>query len=411
MSSERKLLLACARSRLTPEDRRRIIELAGGDLDWDQLAIVSYAHGIAPLVYHSLVESDAIGLVTVAVAQKLRSSYYANAARNSLLYDELKTLQLALGQEKLDVIILKGAALAETVYPHRALRPMSDIDLLVRRERLANVESKLLSMDYAVDASTHEHHREHHYHLVFTKSAAPSIEVHWHLQRPTGPFRIDIQNLWERSQKTQIAGVEALVLSTEDLVLHLCQHFWKHNLAGGIRPICDIAETTRYYGDAVDWTKVANTSSKWEMNAASYLVLSLARELLDAPIPKDFLNEVRPVNFNMGVIHWAREAVLGYGECPLVFPDLVKLFWKGFSSKERWAILQKTLSRDTVARYANDTMAAKRGYLYYPLRMKHLLTQYGPTVGRLWAGDRRIRAAVATEEKQQRLTKWLSNSY
>jgi hypothetical protein len=102
--------------------------------------------------------------------------------------------------------------------------------------------------------------------------------------------------------------------------------FWKHNLAGGIRPICDIAETTRYYGDAVDWTKVANTSAEWEMNAGSYLVLSLARELLDAPIPKDFLNEVRPVNFNMDVIHWARESVM---ECPLVFPDLVKLFWKG----------------------------------------------------------------------------------
>ena len=410
LSPERELLLACTRSKLTPENRQRIAKLAGGDLDWDQLATVSYGHGIAPLVYHSLVESDAIGLVPVTVAQKLRSSYYANAARNSLLYADLKKLLLALRQEKIAVVILKGAALAETVYPGRALRPMSDIDLLVSRERLVDVESKLLTMGYGIDASTHEHHREQHYHLAFTKAAAPSIEIHWHVQRPAGPFRIDIENLWARSRKTRIAGVEALVFSSEDLVLHLCQHFWKHNLAGGIRPLCDIAESTRYYGDGIDWPKIANISLEWGMNAGSYLVLSLARELLDAPIPKDFLNDIKPVNFNMEVINWARETVLGYGECPLVFPDLVRLFWKGGPAKERWAILQRILSRKTVAAYANETSAAEKTYLYYPSRIKHLVTRYGPTVGRLWAGDQKIRAAAKTEERQQRLTKWLSEA-
>ena len=409
LSPERSLLLACARARLTAGDRQRISELVVANLDWTQLASVSYAQGIAPLVYHSLVESDAIDLVPVAVAQKLRSSYYANAARNSLLYAELKELLLALRREKIDVVILKGAALAETVYPGRALRPMSDIDLLVSRERLANVESKLLTMGYGVDASTREHHRQQHYHLAFTKAAAPSIELHWHIQRPSGPFRIDIENLWARSRKTRIAGVDALVFSSEDLVLHLCQHFWKHNLIGGIRPLCDIAETGKYYGDRIDWTKVANVSSKWGMNAGSYLVLSLARKLLDAPIPGDFLTDIKPVNFDMEVIDWAREAVLGYGECPVVFPDLVKLFWKGPSAKERWAVVQKILSRKTVAGYGADT-SAKRASLYYPLRIKHLLTQYGSTVGRLWVGDQTIRAAAETEEKQQRLTKWLSDS-
>jgi Uncharacterised nucleotidyltransferase len=411
-SLERRLLLACARARLTAEDCQRICELAGPNLDWDQLVSVSYAHGIAPLVYHSLAESDVIGLVPAAETQTLRSSYYANAARNSLLYDDLKKLLLALRQEKIDVIVLKGAALSETVYSHRALRPMSDIDLLVRKEQLIKVESKLLAMGYLFDGhgKTKEFYLEHRYHWVFAKRSDIGIEMHWHIKRPERPFSIDIDGFWERAQWTKIAGVEALVLSPEDLVLYLCQHFWKHNLVGGIRPLCDIAETTRYYGDGIDWTKMANISSEWGMNAGSYLVLSLARELLDAPIPKDFLNGIKPVNFNMEVIDWAREAVLGYGECPLVFPDLVKLFWRSGSTKERWAILQTILSRKTVAGYANDSSASKRAYVYYPLRMKQLLTRYGPTVGRLWVGDQRIRAAAETEEKQQRLSKWLSDS-
>lgn len=412
LSPERSLLLACARAKLAAENYQRISDLAVADLDWNQFASISYAHGIAPLIYHSLVQSDAVGLIPAAAAQPLRNSYYANAARNSLLYDDLQKLLLALRGEKIDVIVLKGAALAETVYPHRALRPMSDIDLLVRKEQLGKVESKLLDIGYRFDGHgrTKEFYLEHRYHWVFTKRSDISIEIHWHIKRPEGPFRIGIDSFWERAQWAKIAGVEALVLCPEHLVLYLCQHLWKHKLLGGIRPLCDIAETTKSYRGEIDWTKLAHTSSKWDMNPCSYLGLSLARELVGGRIPEHVLKDLAPVNFKAEIISWARDRMLAHGERSPVFPDLLTLFWKDRSLKEKWSVLQRILSRRTVAGYPNDTSASKRAYLYYPLRIKHLLTRYGPTVGRLWAGDQRIRAAAETEEKQQRLTKWLSET-
>jgi hypothetical protein len=412
LSPERNLLVACARVELRGENRQRIAELASADLDWNQLVSVSYGHGIAPLVYHSLLEGDAVGLIPAAAAQQLRSSYYANAARNSLLYDDLRKLLLAFTQEKIAVIVLKGAALAETVYPHRALRPMSDIDLLVRKEQLRKVESKLPNMGYVFDGygKTREFYLEHRYHWVFAKRSDVSVEIHWHIKRPEGPFSIDIDGLWQRAQRTKIAGVEALVLSPENLVLYLCQHLWKHKLLGGIRPLCDISEAIRYYADGIDWTILINTSSKWKMNPCSYLGLSLARELLGAPIPEHVLKDLEPVNFKAETISWASDRMLAHGESSPVFPDLLTLFWKDRSIKERWSILQRILSRRTVAGFATDTSASKRAYSYYPLRIKHLLTRYGPTVGRLWTGDQRIRAAAEREEKQQRLAKWLSET-
>ena len=407
LSPERKLLLACARSKPTPEDRRRIADLAGADLDWDRLVSLSYAHGIAPLIYHSLQESAVIDRVPSPAAKALRDSYYLNAARNNLLYNELTRILTPLNDQSIEVIVLKGAALAETVYPHRAFRPMSDIDLLVKSERLADVEAKLLEIGYAPDAGTKTHHQ---YHWVFTKDSTPSIEIHWHVQGPTDPFRVDIESCWRRAESITIAGVEALVFSPADLLLHLCQHLGKHGFTGGIRPLCDIAEVMKYYGNRIDWIEVARTCSEWEMNSCCYLVLSLARELIDAPVSAEVLTNLRPVNFNPEVINWGREAIMGYEPCPLVFPDLVRLFWKGSPAKDRWEILQKILCRKTVAGYANDSSVSKRAYVYYPLRMKHLLTRYGPTVGRLWAGERKIRAAAQVEEKQQRLTKWLTSS-
>ena len=414
LSPEWKLLLACARTNMPGEDFQRVRdELVDTDLDWGHFTKISCAHGIAPLIYHSLRRSGAISLLPPAPAETLRSSYYGNAARNSLLYDELRRVLKALREENLEVIVLKGAALAEIVYGQWALRPMSDIDLLVRKEKLAEVEAKLVHMGYVLEehGKTKEYYQEHHYHVVFAKSAATAIEVHWHIQRPIAPFRIDIDDLWKRAQPAALAGVEALVLSPEDLLLHLCQHAWKHNLSGGIRPLCDIAETTNYYRKKIDWKKVATLSSDWQMAPCLYLGLWLAREMLGARIPQSFIKRLRPAGFNTELLDWARQRLLAHGENSPVFPDLLQLFWKGRRLKERWAILQRILSRKTVAGYAANTSASKKAYLYYPLRVKHLLTRYGPTAYALLTGDQKTRAAAGREEDQRRLSEWLSSDY
>ena len=404
LSPERKLLLACARAGLAAEDRRRIAELAGADLDWDRFVLISYTHGITPLIHHGLQRSTVTDRIPQAAAKALFDAYYLNAARNALLYAELNRVLTAFRDESIEVIVLKGAALAETAYAHRALRSMSDIDLLVRSETLAHVEAKLIEMGYGIDANTKSHQQ---YHWVFTKNGVPNIEIHWHLHRPTDPFSVDIEGCWNRGESAIIGGVDALVLSPADLLLHLCQHFGHHKFSGGIRPLCDISTAVNYYADVIDWMEVARISTQWGMNPCAFVVFELARELLEVPIPADFLTELKPVNFNPEVINWAREAVLGHGECPLIFPDLVRLFWKGRPVKERYAILQRILSPSTVPEYASDTSTSTKAYVYYPSRIKHLLTEYGPTVARLWAGDQKIRAAAEAEVKQQRLTEWL----
>ena len=408
LSPERRLLLACARANLVAEDRRRISELAAGHLDWDQIAAVAYTHGVAPLIYRSLAHSGAICLVPSKTAQTLERAYYGNAASNLHLYSELRKVLVSLRQRKVETIVLKGAALAEMVYPHSTLRPMSDVDILVRKNNVAEAEATLMNMGYRVDADAKQQRLKEHYHLVFTKPGHTNIELHWHVKRPSGPFRIDIDALWQRCQPVKIAGIDALLFSPEDLLLYLCQHFWKHEFTGGIRPLCDIAEVIKHYGEKIDWKKAAARSSEWEMNPCTYVGLRLASNLLDAAIPERRLEDLRPVDLKNEVISWAMESVLGHGECPLVFPELLKLFWKGHSVKERWSVLQGLFSQRTVAEHGNDTFASNRAYVYYPSRIKHLLIEHGPTVRRLWVGEQKIRAAAETAEKQQRLAKWLS---
>ena len=81
---------------------------------------------------------------------------------------------------------------------------MTDIDLLVRKEKLTEVETKLVAMGYGFEdpGKTKEFYQQHHYHWEFrgdpplTSRFTGSLDVRQ-------SFRIDIDGLWERAQPTK----------------------------------------------------------------------------------------------------------------------------------------------------------------------------------------------------------------
>jgi len=150
---------------------------------------------------------------------------------------------------------------------------------------------------------------------------------------------------------------------------------------------------------------VARLSAEWQMSPCAYLELSLARELLDAPISELFLEELKPGNFDNAIMEWARERVLGYGESSPFSRDLLQFVWKGYGFNDRLRALQNVLSPRAVR---SGSFYLSAIYLGYPRRIKYLLTRYGPVIWHLLSGDQTIKAAAEREDNQQRLTKWLS---
>jgi len=63
------------------------------------------------------------------------------------VYAQLRKVLQVFCQEKVPVIVLKGALLAELVYQHIGLRTMDDVDLLVSKQDLGKAE--LFSSNWA----------------------------------------------------------------------------------------------------------------------------------------------------------------------------------------------------------------------------------------------------------------------
>ena len=118
--------------------------------DWDEFILESLRGEVTPLLYHLFRTTNTDVHIPAEVMLKLEDFYLASALENAQLYQELPKLLSMLQAGGIPVIVLKGAALAETVYENVALRPMNDVDLLVRKEELDRTEAVLFDLGYTI---------------------------------------------------------------------------------------------------------------------------------------------------------------------------------------------------------------------------------------------------------------------
>ncbi len=233
---EREILLKLLRAEPVP---------AAAPEQWPAILRLARQHGVESLLYRQLQSPGWKDQLPPETWQTLRADYMLAASQNSLLYHELGKVLSALHQADIPVIPLKGAFLAEHIYGNIALRPMVDVDLLVRQADLWRVEQILAGLDYlrtlpgkGEDASRHVGYQH--------AQVGLSIEIHWNLVQEALGLHVDIRDVWKRTRPAQVAGVEVSILSPEDLLLHLCIHAADHAFGLGLRPVCDLTETLRH---------------------------------------------------------------------------------------------------------------------------------------------------------------------
>lgn len=274
LSNEHLLQTHCLPSISDEYSLQQVKILLKHDLDWQEILKSANWHGIEPLLYHSLKNIPESDYIPKDIMSKLKNSFYMSAASNMAIYDELRMVLEEFRKKSIHTIVIKGAALAKTIYTNIALRPMIDIDLLVKKEQLIHAEEVLKGLGYRFHGSrSSEWYRKNNYHILYANQGKKSIiELHWHIADNSYPSKIAISNdsvikgWWERARNVECNGQKMLILCPEDTIFLLTIHFLKHRFQsprGGYRGVftsrnsliqlCDIYLTLRYYKAIFDW--------------------------------------------------------------------------------------------------------------------------------------------------------------
>ena len=274
--------------------------------EWGQTLRIADWHRLSPILFSHL---ESRGDAPAAVHSALEKAYLANSARSLFLAEARRQIIDALGGAEVPALLLKGAALVETVYPDPALREMLDLDILVPAGQLAAASTAVMDLGYrpqpAPDDSDQSSMQlapdQHHGPALVGTEQLLAVELHQHLTIAGEGRRFDIDDIWRRARPAP-DGTH-LLPSADDLLLHVCLHFTRNRIGGSYRnrhtggalaQICDIA---RIVDGPLDWERLTESARSYGLRARVFLGLFAAREL-GVPIPAAVITELQPPGFD-----------------------------------------------------------------------------------------------------------------
>lgn len=258
-------------------------------LSWDNIIQKGYQSDLCPLLYFIFYKNnsgktfknhtqDQHKMTVERIEATLRYSYYRSLSRNMWMLHELDNILKNFNNEKIPVIVLKGADLAQNTYPDIAFRPMSDIDLLVNKQDLKLVDLVFKQLGYNKVQPTK--HCKHSFHITYIKTKNNlqiPIEIHWSLVNPLFFSKINLTLLWERAEVNKSGKNNFLTLCLEDSLLYLCWHGCRHGYSRFIW-IYDIALLIKNNGLNVD--KLIEYSKKFKIHNSFEFCMVLTSDLL-----------------------------------------------------------------------------------------------------------------------------------
>ena len=284
-SEEQRLLLRAA---LMPEE-----QVVHAWLEWRTRVRAGGLDGhrgtLLPLLYHNL-PRDGRNLVPQE-RERLREARMATAGTNLVLFSRARPVLQALTGAGFQALLLKGSALATLYYPDQGLRPMADIDLLIRTRQVEEAIAWLQQRGWQPRPRTWERFNATYRQVVpsheFTKDRC-AIDLHWHVL-PEGCRPDDDEEFWDAAVPLSFLGVPVLALQPADQLLNVCVHGARRASAAPLRWLADVAMIVRHAQPAIDWERLVIQARQRRLTLPVLDALSYVREHLDVPVPESAL--------------------------------------------------------------------------------------------------------------------------
>ena len=384
-------------------------------VDWDGLVDLALRFKVGGLFYRKIKSGNfPTELIPVNAKNRLRDAYRNFATINtSLFFDALK-ISKSFTDNQLPVIALKGLALAKSIYGDIALRPMSDMDLLVQEEDLVRAGRILLTLGYKQDFPDWERTLKVCNHLPgFTNKNGEIIELHWNIVAADSSIKVDLDGLWDRSCLIKIDNVGVRVFSLEDLFLHLCIHACVHLQIGlGLIHLCDLAGLIKTSVDKIDWQIVIERANRWNGQRCVYLMLLLVKELLGVAPPDKILSEIKPDDYQPVFLDQALEQIFDVSsssqQTVMRIGQLSKIKEeKGIKGKVLSLLKKVFPSRENLARMYPVSISSPKIYLCYLSRLGRLIRYFTTVLFRLFRRDPSVIKAANQAHRVSAVSDWM----
>ena len=268
------------------EDARRAFARWSSGINWAG-DIEGGSFRLLPLVHANL---SRLGATHPMMGRLAGVHRYHWAAAQTHLKRGAEVL-IRLHEAGIAVMLSKGLALAASVYPGPALRPMSDIDLLVPPAQALAALDLLMSAGWAEEPAAARQWQDRREDMLILTIGSNlhhadkgEVDLHWTLMHGAGGTGLD-EAVWSSARMVMIGAVQALRPSATFMLLHVIAHGLRPNAMSPLRWVTDAAMLLRHEGESVDWPQFHHWAARLGVRRRVAQGLMFLRDEMGLPVP------------------------------------------------------------------------------------------------------------------------------
>jgi len=262
--------------------------------EWADLLTLLIPHKMLPILYWKIGRLPKNLRPPEPIIDKMRKSFMTGRVHALQAERQLQVLLDAFSKAGIRVLVLKGPALARTVYPNPAMRPSNDIDLLVRPREFPKAREIMSKNGYQCDSKIFEiledSHCEEHFIPLRDSRNNRIIELHWDLHRFFGyAHHKRIEELFFRAITVKTTALCFETLHPIDALIYAALHLiMSHSQSMRLIWIYDIALLAQNLCLPNDWDILQKRSFAWGARLSVEYSIKMAHIWADLQLPKSF---------------------------------------------------------------------------------------------------------------------------
>lgn len=216
--------------------------------------------------------------------------------QSKLTHWEVSRIQAALQPLGVEPIVLKGTAYLLAGLPASQGRVFGDVDILVPKARIDDIEAALLAngwnFEQDLDAYDERYYREwmHEIPPLTHEGRGSSLDVHHTILPPSARIQVNTAALFEDVRELpNHPGIHVLAPAT--MVLHSAAHlFHEGELEKGLRDLFDLDALLRDFGrDPAFWAALVPRARALGLGRPLFHALHYTTRWLQTPVPDDVM--------------------------------------------------------------------------------------------------------------------------
>lgn len=284
--------------------------------EWDLLVRQARAAHLLARLFVVLERGGLADLVPARPRLHLESAWVVAERQREAIRLEAAVLRRVLGELRVPALLLKGAAYVVADLPIAAGRSLSDIDILVPKQSLPDVEAALMRagwMTTSSDAYDQRYYRSwmHEIPPLRHLKRGTVLDVHHAIVPASARIRADSEAM--RTAAVAIPGASgSMMLMPTDMVLHSATHlFHEGETEKALRDLVDLDSLMRHFATGRDafWSELLDRARRVGLTRHLHYALRFTKRILATPVPDALIESacthapVRPIGLTMDALY------------------------------------------------------------------------------------------------------------